>query len=109
MTDCARPSYMSAVYVSTVFFRDCGQFAGISTETANPSLVGCSTVSSLMYTAFVLTRVLDAKHISDKRFKHSFHLSSVQLCSSSVSFQLEVRNQRVWEVVCRVLKHTSTV
>ena len=44
----------------------------ISTEIANPSLVGHSIVSSLMYTTFVLTRALDAKHISDERSIHSF-------------------------------------
>ena len=39
---------------------------------ANPSLVGYSTMSSLTYTAFVLARALDAKHIGDERFIHSF-------------------------------------
>ena len=32
----------------------------MSTEIANPSLVGCSIVSFLMYTTFVLARVLDS-------------------------------------------------
>ena len=59
----------------------CGQFVWISTEIANPSLVGCSIVSSLMNTTFVLTRALDAKHISDQRFIHSF---ACAVCSRAV-------------------------
>ena len=52
--------------------RRCKEFVEISSEIANPNLVGYSTVSSLMYTTFVLTRALDAKLISDEHFIHSF-------------------------------------
>ena len=59
------------------------QFDGISTKMGNRILVGWSTVSSFMYSAFVLTGTLD-EHISDEQFIHrySFHLHA-QTCLST--------------------------
>ena len=67
--------------------RRCGQLVGISTEIADPSLVGWLIVFSLMCTTCVLTRVHDATHICDVRFIYSF-ICEVHQTAFSLMYKL---------------------
>ena len=73
----------------------CGQFVEISTKIANPSLVGCSMVSSLMYTTFVLTRVLDS--LTCAVYSCAVHQSALssELCTCNPTPDLDAHFARM--------------
>ena len=76
--------FSSKMPLSMIFIVAAGQFVGTSAEIVNPSLVGYSTVSSLLYITSMLTRSLDAKHTGDELLIHSFTCAVHQTAFSLV-------------------------